>query len=366
MKKIVSMMLALVLVFGLFAMTGCGSEKLTNDYEGLTLSEYITLPDYESYTVGSPEEADITEDEIEAEIQSALEAAKTQEDVTEGTVEEGDTLVIDFAGTLADGSTVDGMNATDYQLGPIGDAGFIDGFEDGLVGAAIGDKVTLDLQFPDPYENNTDLSGQDVTFEVTIKSKKVEVIPELNDEFVAANSDVKTVEEYRQYIKEELALADYESQMYDLKQELYEKIVEETELVKYPEDIVDAKITKLSADYEAMATTYGYEDWDSFRDEYFQMDQAEFDENLKLYVQSTVKSEMVIYAIAEKEDISLTEAQYEEELQDMLEKAGFEDDAAFESYAGMGIREYADSYDMDRDILLTKWLDVVYERLANK
>lgn len=366
MKKFTSMLLVLVLSLGLVSMTGCGGsgdEELANAYAELDLSEYITLPDYDAFTAGEPEVTEITEEDVDAQIADILEQAATQEEVKDGTVEEGDYLVIDFAGTLEDGSTVDGMNAEDYELGPIGNAGFIDGFEDGLIGAAVGETVSLDLQFPDPYSVNTDLSGKPVTFEVTIKSKLVEVVPELNDEFVKENSDVKTVAEYRAYVKEQMELADYEGQLYDLKQELYEKIANETELLKYPEGLVEEQITTLNTDYRSMASTYGYEDWDTFRNEYFQMDQAEFDEQVKLYAESLIKADMVIYAVAEKEGITLTEKAYEDELQKMLEMAGFASDDEFKSYSGMTIREYADSYHMDRDILLTKCLDAVYERI---
>ncbi len=367
MKKIISAALVLMLSLGLVSMTGCGSsEELTNAYADMDLSEYITLPDYNTFTVDAPEISEITDEDIDVQIESILKESITQEEVKEGSVGEGDYLVIDFAGTLSDGSTLDGMNAEDYKLGPIGNAGFIDGFEEGLVGAAVGETVSLNLQFPDPYSVNPDLSGEPVIFEVTVKSKLVDVMPELNDEFVKEVSDVDTVEEYRAYLKGEMEQADYDRQVYDLKEELYSRIVDETELLKYPEEIVNGMIRTLRADYESMASTYGYENWDTFRDEYFQMDQAEFDENLKLYAESMVKSEMVIYAVAEKESVVLTEKEYEEELQNMLEKAGFESDADFKAYMGMTIREYADAYDMDRDIVLTKWLDIVYERAEKK
>lgn len=364
MKKLFSVALVLVLSMGLVAMSGCGGSdgELPNDYADLNLSEYITLPDYSTFKAGVPEESVITDADVDAEIEEILKNAAYQEEIKEGKVEEGDTLVIDFAGTLSDGSTLENMNASDYELGPIGNAGFIDGFENGLIGVAVGETVSLNLQFPDPYTVNEELSGQPVTFEVTIKCKLVEVTPQLDDAFVKENSDVDTVEEYRVYLKEELEISDQESQLDGLKEELYSRIVAETELLKYPQDIVEAKIRTINADYESMANTYGYENWDAFRDDYFMMDQAEFDENVKLYAENMTKAEMVIYAVAEKEGVSLTEKEYEEELQKMLELSGFESDEAFKQYTGMTIREYADAYDMDVDILLTRWLDQVYER----
>lgn len=97
----------------------------------------------------SPEVA-ITDDDIEKEIQSRLEKAATTEKVTEGAVAEGDAVTIKFEGTLADGTSVDGMSSDSYNL-TLGSGSMIDGFEEGLYGAAIGEEVTLDLTFPDPY-----------------------------------------------------------------------------------------------------------------------------------------------------------------------------------------------------------------------
>lgn len=364
MKKLLSILLIFVLCMGLVTMTGCGkSEELANPYEGMDLSEYITLPDYNQYSLTKPVAAEISDADIDAEIQALLESCMTTEDVKEGIVEEGDYLLVDYKGTLADGSTQDGMSSEGVTMGPLGNAGYIPGFEDGLVGAAVGDTVVLDLQFPDPY-HNAELSGQDVTFEVTIHAKKVDVLPELTDDFIAANTDQKTVEEYRAYVKEQLEISDYDSKVYDLQNELYMQIVEETELIAYPEGMVKAEIEKLTADYQEIADTYGYENWDDFRDDYFQMEQAEYEEQLKLYAESLVKGSMVIYAVAEKEGLTMTEELYTEKLNEMLELAGFASDDDFKAYTGMTIREYADAYNMDKDLLLTDCLDAIYERLA--
>lgn len=361
MKKVLTMMLMFVLCFGLLTLTGCGGKEMETPYDGIDLTEYITLPDYDTYTTGEPD-VKITDENIDAEIKERLEAAATTETVTEGTVEKGDTVKISYKGTLADGTTEDGMNSDEYTL-TLGQANMIDGFQEGLYGATIGEPVKLDLQFPDPYPNNEKLAGKDVTFEVTVLSKDVKVVPELDEAFIKENSDAKTEEEYRKVVKEDLEKEEYDNQLYDLKNEIYKKIVEETEVLQYPEDKVDEQVQSLNDQYKQMATNYGYEDWDKFLKEYFQLEQAEFDEQLKLYAQAIVKQEMVIYAIAEKEDMKVTDKEYEEYLNEMLEVAGFASAEDFESYAGMTIEEYAKAYKLDRDQLLTKELDTIYERL---
>lgn len=360
MKKTIGICIAFILCFGLFTLTGCSSEK-DLPYSQYDLSEYITLPDYDTYTTGVPD-VNITEEDIDAEIQARLEDAATTETVTEGTVEEGDTVEISFKGTLADGTTEDGMQSDSYTL-TLGSGGMIDGFESGLYGATIGETVTLDLQFPDPYETNEELSGQDVTFEVTVLSKDVQIVPELDEEFIKENSDVTTEEEYREYVKGQLEQDEYDNQLYDLKNSIYTQIVDETEVLQYPETELEEQITALDENYRSTAENYGYESWDDFLTAYFQIDQEEYDEQIRVYAESVVKQEMIIYAIAEKEGLEVTEDEYQDYLDEMLAGSGFEDAADFEEYAGMTIDEYAETYKLDRDLLLTKELDTIYERL---
>ena len=109
MKKTMSILLSCALCAGLVAMTGCSS-KTSTPYDKYDLSEYITLPDYSKYTTGTPD-VKITDDDINAEIQSRLEANPTTKEVKKGTVKEGDKVRISFKGTLADGTTKDGMSS---------------------------------------------------------------------------------------------------------------------------------------------------------------------------------------------------------------------------------------------------------------
>ena len=164
MKKIFTALIVLVIcVTAVFLMTGCGGSEPYSKYD---LSEYITLPDYDSFDVSVPE-VSITDDDIKEELESRLEAAAETETVTEGKVKKGDAVTIKFEGTLDDGTSVDGMSSESYNL-TLGSGSMIDGFEEGLYDAEIGKEVSLDLKFPDPYTNNEELSGKDVTFNFLI------------------------------------------------------------------------------------------------------------------------------------------------------------------------------------------------------
>lgn len=342
-----------------FVVTGCGGGE---PYEKYDLTEYITLPDYNSYQVKEPEVL-ITDEDVEKGIKTRLEEAATTEEVTEGTVKEGDTVKISFKGTLADGSTEDGMNSDSYSL-TLGSGSMIDGFEEGLYGVTIGEKVTLDLKFPDPYSSNEELSGKDVTFEVTVLSKSVKTVPELNEAFVKENSDAETVEEYRKLVAEELEQQEYEDQLTAIKEELYMKLVDETEVKKYPEKEVDDYFKELDEYYRYGAETTGYEEWEDFL-EAQEMTQKEYEEQIQLYAEEYVKQEMVIYLFAQKEKIEISDEEYEEFLADNLKSAGFETEDDFKEYTGMTLEEYAEQARLKRNMLLTKELDMLYDRLLD-
>ena len=148
-----------------------------------------------------------------------------QVEVTEDrAVQKEDTVNIDYTGYM-DGEEFEGGSATGDDL-LIGSGSFISGFEDGLIGHKKGEEVTLDLTFPEDYQNE-EMQGKAVQFKVKIN--KISQAPELTDEWVAANTDYKTVEEYKAAQKELMqksADADYESQV---KSDLFSLVVDGTE-----------------------------------------------------------------------------------------------------------------------------------------
>ena len=359
MKKFLSTLMILTMCAGMsLSLAGCGSSE---PYSGYDLSEYIKLPDYNSFETSLPQ-ISITDDDISKEINSRLEAAATTDKITEGTVEKGDSVTVKFKGTLADGSSPEGMNSEGYDL-TLGSGSMIDGFEEGIFGATIGEEVSLDLKFPDPYTNNEELSGKDVNFKVTVLSKNVKNVPELNEEFVKANSEQETVEDYKTAVAKELEQKAYDEELYKIKSELYSQIVSETEVIKYPEKELKKQIKELNKSYKELAKNSG-KDWEEYRDETLGVNEEEYDEQIELYAQELIKQEMIIYEIAKKEDLEVTEEEYDEYLKNMLASSNFEDEKAFKEYTGMSLEKYAETYKLDRDLILTKELDKIYDRLT--
>ena len=208
--------LIIVLVIALFA-AGIGSfiyyrmttTQASSDYsaylnedgtiKNVNPSDYITPINYKNIVVPKAE-IEYTEDDMTSAINSLLTSNKVANtDATLAAVE-GDTVNIDYVGTV-DGVEFEGGSTngagTDLVLGS---GSYVDDFEEQLYGSHPGDSVTVEVTFPEDYTSE-DLQGKDAVFEVTVNS--IYVLPEFTDEFVAEHlSDVaSTVEEYKEYLK---------------------------------------------------------------------------------------------------------------------------------------------------------------------
>lgn len=164
-----------------------------------TIPVDVTLGQYKKLTLTK-----VTSETIEDEIDAILTSYASYDAVDRAAIE-GDTVNVNYVGTLDgvafDGGTDDSEAGTDLVLGS---NQFIDGFEEGLIGAKTGDVVELNLTFPDPYSINPDMSGKSVVFTVTVNSVKEYNVPELTEEFLTSNSGYKTVEEFRNDVAESL------------------------------------------------------------------------------------------------------------------------------------------------------------------
>lgn len=160
-------------------LTACGNKEYLRDIKA---EKYVTLGNYIGIEASAAEPV-VEDGVVDMYIQMYIQSPNaTSEEVTGRTVEDGDTVNLDYTGYI-DGEAFEGGSATGDNL-TIGSHQFIEGFEEGLIGARIGETVTLNLSFPDPYLANPDLSGVPVVFEVKVNSISVQTLPELTDEFV--------------------------------------------------------------------------------------------------------------------------------------------------------------------------------------
>ena len=194
--------------------------------EGINVEDYVETFDVNDVTLAKAD-LEFTDAEVEEDIQSQLENFKELNTDKKLEVKSGDDVSIDYVGTM-DGEEFEGGSAEDYTL-TIGSGSFIEGFEDQLIGTHPGDQVTVNVTFPDPYENNPDYAGKDASFAVTVKG--IYQLGEFTDEFVQKNLSDKaqTVDEYKQYLKD----TNYQT---NLENAITEYVTNNVSAEKYPKD----------------------------------------------------------------------------------------------------------------------------------
>lgn len=278
---------------------------------GYVASEYITLGEYKNLTVDATKE-EITEESIEARLKSNVGnfGTKVMETVTEGSVQDGDIVTIDYVGKK-DGVEFDGGSAEGYEL-EIGSGKFIEGFEDGLVGVKSGETVDLELTFPEGYQAE-ELAGQDVVFTVTVHEIK-RMPEEITDDMINTGTSGKytTVEDYREYIRsfmEEDAQEAYENTIIN---EVMTLVSEGAEISGYPQDLVDYCAASMKAYYEQYAAYYSM-DMESFVTA-MGITMEEFEEEVLAAVERTLQAEFCYAAIAEAEGMEISEEEFQEAL----------------------------------------------------
>lgn len=308
------------------------SFELTND-EGKVvaadienLEEYVTLGEYKNLEVEEAPKQEITDEYLEEYIHNVM-VSQTPVEVTEDrAVQEDDTVNIDYTGYM-DGETFDGGSAEGTDL-RIGSGSFISGFEEGLVGHKKGEEVTLDLNFPDPYQNNPDFSGKPVQFKVTINS--ISEPPAFGDAWVTENTEYESAEEFRTEQKtllQKYTDTEYESQV---KSDLFSKVVENSEIKSYPEQMMeDAKKDVERRIEETYAAPSGLT-----LEEYYEqsgISQEDADQMVEEMAKSSMDQNLITQAILNAEGITLTEEQYQEEEEKYAQLSGFENAEAMKN-----------------------------------
>lgn len=302
-------------------------------------ADYATLGEYKGIEV-EVKEPEVADEDVDMYIDYMLSAQAEAVPVTDRGVETGDTVNVDFEGKL-DGVPFEGGSAQGFDI-TIGAGGFIDGFEEGIVGMETGETKDLDLAFPDPYTNNPDLAGEPVVFTITVNSISQQVIPELSDELVAqlAIEGCTTVAEYREYVWDGLmenAQAAYEEEKSSAALALVE---ENSTFQDAPEgmrsrmkEVVVSTMTSYAKLYGVTVEDYVAAAFNSTADAYEDiiMEQA----NLM------ARRYMLVGAIAEKEGIAITDAKLDEILAEEAENYGYENLEAYKAEIDLeAYREY--------------------------
>ena len=275
------------------------------------LGEYKNLPVKKKATR-------VTQKEIDAEVERLRERYADMEIKEDGAVENGDTAVIDFEG-FKDDVAFEGGKGEDYPL-EIGSGAFIPGFEEQLIGMSKGESRDINVTFPENY-GAADLAGQPAVFKVTVKDIKCKVLPEANDELVkeAKIKDVETLEDYRAYMKKSLSENKERENEENFTNELLTKIVENAE-VEIPDAMIDSETDQMVNEFKQRLSAQG------FTLEQFAAVTGQDEEiirgEMRKDAEKKVNVRLVLEAIAEAEDLTVSDEDIDAELQGIADQYG--------------------------------------------
>lgn len=281
--------------------------------------------------VGLPNTYKVTKKQIEeyAENVGQYYAKPTYKDTDKKTVEDGDTVNIDYEGKK-DGVAFDGGTAADQYL-TIGSNSFIDGFEDGLIGKKVGETVDLNLTFPEDYQSE-EMAGADVVFTVTIhkivkedKSKKFE----LTDSFVQENFQCENVSEFKKQVKENLETMNENTKTSDTRRAVLEQLQKVCEAT-VPQELLDARVDSyIEVFTKTNVTEEGATLEDYLKEKRDGMTQEDFRKEVVTEMESSLKTEMILEAIAKKEGIEIDEEAFKNYVQQQMTTNGCEKEEDF-------------------------------------
>ena len=274
----------------------------------VTLKPEPELGEYKGLHVDK-KEAEVTDEQVEAQIKDLLSRDAKMVVAEEGAViEKGDFAIIDFAGTV-DGEPFSGGEGKGYPL-EVGSNSFIPGFEDQLVGLSKGDSTDVEVTFPEDYFVK-DLAGKEAIFKVNIQDVKRKELPELNDEYVASKTDFKTVEELRANYKERMQKAAEANAKAEYEHELIDLAVANAKF-SVPEIMIEDKISQM-VDEMKMSLESRKMTLDMYM-QYTGLDMAKIRENQRPVAEENVKTDLVLDAIAKAENIQVDMADVDAEI----------------------------------------------------
>lgn len=275
--------------------------------EGTTSPGEITkLGTYKGVEV-TKASAVVTDEELEAKIQELLTKNPEYIEINDRPAQLGDIVNIDFVG-MKDGVAFEGGTSSGYDL-ELGSGNFIDGFEAGIVGAGKGAELSLNLTFPDPYPNNTELAGQPVVFDVTVNSIKEKKEAELDNSFVQRMSDFNTVDEFKADILADLEAQKEETAEKQLSDEILTAAVANSEFNVNPDYVEEIYNNQLDYITSMLAQQGGNL---SFYAMMNGMTEDELKQSIHESCEKSARQEILLKAVAEKEGFELEEADYQQ------------------------------------------------------
>ena len=270
----------------------------------------VTLGDYKGIEV-EKKEAEVSEEEITAEIDKAREANSRLITIEDRATEDGDTVIIDFDGYV-DGKQFEDGYAEDYTL-VLGSHSFIDNFEDQLVGKNLGEDVEVNVTFPEEYHVD-ELKGKPALFKVKIKEIQKKELPELDDDFAQDVSDFDTLDEYKADVEKKI-LENKENQIKrEQEDQIIEKIIENAQM-EIPQQMITAQTRQMTQEFAQRLQSQGLS-----LEQYMQftgLTPQKMMEDLEPQALKRIQSRLVLEAVVVAENIEASDEEIDKELENM-------------------------------------------------
>lgn len=270
----------------------------------------VTLGDYKGIEV-EKKEAEVSEEEITAEIDKAREANSRLITIEDRATEDGDTVIIDFDGYV-DGKQFEGGYAEDYTL-VLGSHSFIDNFDDQLVGKNLGEDVEVNVTFPEEYHVD-ELKGKPALFKVKIKEIQKKELPELDDDFAQDVSDFDTLDEYKADVEKKI-LENKENQIKrEQEDQIIEKIIENAQM-EIPQQMITAQTRQMTQEFAQRLQSQGLS-----LEQYMQftgLTPQKMMEDLEPQALKRIQSRLVLEAVVAAENIEASDEEIDKELENM-------------------------------------------------
>ena len=319
----------------------------------------ITLGEYKGVAVEKNVQP-VTEEAINARIDSDVERASTTQDVTDRPVQAQDTVNLDYAGSV-DGVPFEGGTAQGQTL-VIGSNTFIPGFEDQMIGMSIGEEKDLQVKFPEQYHAE-ELAGKYAVFHVKVNGIQEKIKPELDDDFAADVSEFDTFAAYRQNIVDTLEKNASERAESELEDALVQKVVDAADC-DIPNAMIEDEITSMLREMEMRMAYQGlrFEDYLKYTGQ--TMDQLR--EQYKSEATNRVKTQLVLEAVAKAESIEPTEEDIEATYADQAKRMNREVEE-FKASLSDGQKAYLkETAGIKKTIDFLKANAVITEKVAEK
>ncbi len=303
-KRLFTLILAVSMVATL---AGC-SGKVSNDK--------ITIKKYKGLEV-EVTNLEVTDEDVENSIISTMDAMELGkvEEVKDRGAQNGDDIVMDFTGKI-DGEAFEGGSAEDVEH-TLGNGGYIDGFEEGIVGHKAGETFDINVTFPASYPNNPDLAGKDAVFTIKLKKVTVTNYPELTDKIATQLAgEETTVDAYREKTKEDLKASNEQTMEAMLQQAVWEALIEQCVVDAYVETDLEAKQKEIEQRYSTTASMYGM-DTAAFVEAYYGV-------SVESMAKDLLKQDYAVALISKKEKLEVTDKDYQEGLKKYAEESAYD------------------------------------------